>query len=111
MALTATLQVIAGGELTRALDQGTAKFPFTLTDILSLTDGTGANQADRVFSDQRTLSASANEDLDFAGSLTDAYGQTITMAKLKALVVKASPNNTNDVQLTRPSSNGLPMFL
>jgi hypothetical protein len=111
MAVTAAIEVRATGAQTSALDLGTASFPFALSAALSLSDGTGASAADRVFTDTRTLAASATEDLDLAGSLTDAFGATITFAKVKAIIIAAAAANTNDVQVTRPASNGVPIFL
>ena len=74
--------------------------------------GTGANQADVLWHDQRTLTASATEDLDLAGSLTGVLaGTTLTYVELKGLIIFAAAANTNDVQLTRPASNGVPLFL
>src|SRR5262245_32188080 len=70
-------------------------------------DGTGANQADRYFADTRPLAASGTEDLDLVGSLTNLRG-TVTFAKLKAILVIADAGNTNNVQVTRPASNGVP---
>lgn len=78
---------------------------------IELTSGTGSNQADLIFHDQRTLAASGTEDLDLAGSLTDAYGTTLTFARIKAIMVTAASGNTNNVQVTRPASNGVPLFL
>jgi len=59
-------------------------------------DGTGAGQADAVFSDQRTLAASANETLDLAGTLAGTFGN-VSFARVKAIIVKAADGNTNDV--------------
>jgi hypothetical protein len=47
--------------------------------------------------DTGTLAASANVDIDLAGVLTDPYGQTITFAKVKGLIVAAAAGNTNNV--------------
>lgn len=110
MSLSATLKVALAATHTNALDLATATFPLNLVQALTLTDGTGANQADRIFTDTRTLAASATEDLDLAGSLTDAYG-TVTFARVKAILVIASAANTNNVNVTRPASNGVPFLL
>ncbi len=75
-----------------------------LTDI-TLADGTAAGQADRMFEDTRTLSASANEDLDLAGVLTDRLGNTITFARVKGLYIAASAANTNNVVVGAAASN------
>jgi hypothetical protein len=111
MALSLTVKAGIRGSHTKALDLGTADLPVDVLANIALADGTGANQADRIFTDTRTLSASATEDLDLAGSLTDAYGATITLARVKAILVKAASGNTNNVNVSRPASNGVPLFL
>ena len=73
--------------------------------------GVGANQADRLWHDTRTLAASATEDLDLAGVLTDVFGAAFTLAKLRLLWVRAAIGNTNNVNVTRPAANGVPIFL
>lgn len=73
--------------------------------------GVGANQADRLWHGQRTLNASATEDLDLAGVLTDVFGAAFTLAKLRLLWVRAAIGNTNNVNVTRPAANGVPIFL
>lgn len=110
MALSATIKAGVSGSHTSVLDLGTATFPLDVRAALTLTDGTGANQADRIFTDTRTLSASATEDLDLSGSLTNAYG-TVTFARIKVVYVTADSGNTNNVNVTRPASNGVPLFL
>lgn len=111
MAVTANVQVMVTGKHTSALDLGTAELGFAASLAAQLASGTGSGQVDRVFTDQRTLSASANEDLDLAAALTDAFGATITFAKVKAILIIADAGNTNNVQVTRPGSNGVPAFL
>jgi hypothetical protein len=96
MALSATIKAGISASHTNVLDLGTATFPLNLLHSLSLADGTGAGLADRIFSDTRTLSASATEDLDLSGSLTNAFG-TVTFARIKAVLVVASTDNTNNV--------------
>jgi hypothetical protein len=83
---------------TNALDLA----PNTTTEHLArlaitFQNGTGLNQANAVFSDRRTLSASANEDLDLAGVLVSAFGATLTFTKIKAIFVGAAAANTNNV--------------
>jgi hypothetical protein len=110
MALSATIQAKITASHTNVLDLATATFPLALIQSLSLTDGTGASQADRIFTDTRTLAASATEDLDLSGSLTNAYG-TVTFVRIKAILVVADSGNTNNVNVIRPASNGVPLFL
>jgi len=71
----------------------------------SFTDGAGADQADVHWSDERTLSASATEDLDLAGGLTDAFGAAITFARIKAIYIEADSANTNNVLLGGAAAN------
>lgn len=93
---------------TSALDLTTVTDPLAFLKRIDLADGTGANQADLLWHDQRTVSASSNEDLDFAGSLSDAFGATLTFARIKLLAVYAAAANTNNVEVTQPGSNGVP---
>ena len=111
MALTSRVEWKIDSTLTSALDLVTVTSPLAFTDQMDLTTGTGAGQADMQWSDERTLSASANEDLDLAGSLTGPLGTTLTFARIKAVYFKADAGNTNAVQVTRPASNGAPLFM
>lgn len=77
----------------------------------TLASGVAADQADKVWSDQVTLAASGTADIDVAGVLTDALGAAATFAKIKAILVIADAANTNNVNVTRPAANGLPLFI
>jgi hypothetical protein len=111
MPLTANVQLMVTGRLTGTADQGTPTFDFALSQTTALTSGTGANQADLMWSDTRTLSASANEDLDLAAVLASVFGATLTFAEIVGVFIKASSGNTNAVRVTRPASNGFPLFV
>ncbi len=110
MALTSKISVSLVAALTGTADLTTPSAPLTLTDTIRLASGTGNGQADQIFSDQRTIAASGNEDLDLAGALTDAFGATLTIARTKCLYVAAASTNTNNVVVSRPASNGVPIF-
>jgi hypothetical protein len=43
--------------------------------------------------------------------LTDPFGVALTFVKLKAVLIKAALANTNNVNVSRPASNGVPWFL
>lgn len=75
-----------------------------------LSSGTGANQANALWYDDRTLAASASETLDFNGSLTDAFGNSVTCTKLKSLVIKAAAANTNSVLVGGGSTSITTLF-
>lgn len=109
--LTAVINLSIAGKQVNALDLGSEVNPFAKDLLISLTSGVGANQADKVFADTRTLALSGTEDLDLVGTLLDGFGAAITMVKLKALFLFAAAGNTNDVQLSRPASNGVPLFV
>lgn len=111
MALTSEFLVRATCTLTNALDLATVTMPLESTNRIRLSSGTGADQADLIWSDTRTLNASATEDLDLAASLTGPLGTTLTFARVKAVIVSAASGNTNNVNVTRPASNGVPLFL
>ncbi len=105
MALTSKISVGIVGTLTSALDLVTSSAPLSFSKTHDLANGTGANQADKIFSDTRQLAASATENLDLAGVLTDAFGATLTFTKIKALMVAAKSTNTNDVLVGGAASN------
>lgn len=111
MALTTELALKLVATLTGSLDLATPSVPLELTERYRWASGTAADQADRMFTDRRTLAASATEDLDLAGSLSDGLGGTITFARVKALLVRGADANTNNVNVSRPAANGVPLFL
>jgi hypothetical protein len=107
MALVNTrLIVSAAATQTNPLDLVTGRAPLDFAASIALGSGTGANQADRVWSDSRTLAASTTEDLDLAGVLVDAFGATITLARVKGLIIRAAAGNTNPVVVGGAASNG-----
>lgn len=55
---------------------------------ISYTSGTGDNQANQWYVLQRTVTAGGNTDLDLAATLTNRFGQTITFAKVRTLILK-----------------------
>ncbi|MFC7909063.1 hypothetical protein [Streptomyces nigra] len=99
------LAVSAFAEQTASIDLGTTRARQALSRKMQLLSGTGAGKADRLFSDRRTLAASATEDLDLAGSLVDAFGATITFARIKGIVIAAAAANINNVVIGNASSN------
>lgn len=110
MALDTRLKLTLASTQTSSLDLVSRSAPLSIAKSIALTNGTGANQADLVWSDQRTVTASATDSVDLAGSLTDAFGAALTFTRIKVLVVQAAATNTNNVNVTRPA-NGAPLFL
>ena len=110
MALIVALQNKVAGKFSSSLDVGTVDYDLNLNLTRQFTDGTGINQANMAFTDTRTIGASSSEQLDFAGGLTDAFGQTITFTSVKAIIIKAAAGNTNNVVIEESAANGIGLF-
>ncbi len=108
MTVSASAKIYAavGSILSNTLDLSTptSEQKADLTPI-EFDSGTGDYQINKVWHDQRSLSASTNEDLDLAAGLTDALGSTITMTAVKVIVIKADEDNTNDVVIGGDATN------
>lgn len=111
MALNATVSTAVEGLLNSATAIGSAEYKIAISKVLTFLDGTGAGQIDRMYHAQRTLAASANESLDFSGSLTNPISGSAVFARIKYVLVIAASGNTNNVEVTRPASNGVPLFM
>ena len=88
MALNGRINLTVDATLTRALDLTTARDALRYVLDEPFTDGSGDGQAQYIWHDQRTIATSANDDLDLAGVLTDAFGQAIMFAKVRALLIR-----------------------
>lgn len=95
----------ADSGLQAAINETKAAFP-----DWNITSGTASGKADVVFADTRTLAASATEDLDLSGALATLL-QTAIFVKVKAVYVYAAIANTNNVQVTRKATTGIPLFM
>jgi hypothetical protein len=103
---------------TRSLDVAAASADIRPSFSVTFSDGAGANQVNLEWSDTRTITASLSEEIDLTGTtgspavtMTDIYGQTVSFARIKAILVTADSGNTNDVQVKRGASNGCALFL
>ncbi len=111
MSLTAVVKVSIEADQKSPLDLADVRFQPLIQAVRNLENGTGLNQVNQLFTDQRTLTASASEELDLSGGLNDAFGNSIAFTKVKGVLVIAASGNTNDVNITRPASSGVPIFL
>jgi hypothetical protein len=93
------------GTYTGSNDLSAPEQTLKVKEILAYITGSGAGQAAIVFADTRTLAASASESLDLAGALSDAFGQSITFPSVKAILVKAHPDNVNNVVVGDAAAN------
>lgn len=104
MAVRLDILVEIKGRQTGTGDLATPEMPIDIVNLMQLMSGTADNQADAFFSDKRTLAASATENIDLAGTLTDVFGAVVTIAEVVAIYVKAAIGNTNSVVLGAASS-------
>ena len=97
-ALTAKISLGFTTQYTGTADLSTPTDAMNIARAIEFTSGTGANQADLVFHDSRTLADGANEVLDLyaSGTLLTPLGTALTMTKLKALYVY---NTSSDASL------------
>lgn len=88
-----------------APDLGTARHDLNLARSYAFSDGTGVDQANALFADKRTLAASASEDLDLAGGITDALGATLTLSAVKAIRIHAAAANGGNITVGGAAAN------
>lgn len=88
-----TLSVVAQQTSSKALT--TPEADVSKSYVANYANGTGANQAQAIFSDSRTITGSGTDNLDLSGSLTDALGATVALTAVKELVIA----NTGTVQI------------
>jgi len=102
----ADITVSIAASLIGAADLGTPRQTLdTISQIVQFAPGTASvGQADILFADTRTLAASATENLDLAGVLTNAFGTVIAAAEVVAIYVKAADANTNSVVIGAAAS-------
>jgi hypothetical protein len=102
---TGSFKIASIGTLACGIVIGSIDYYYNFAQYYAIANGTSANQANMVFSDTRTLTASSTESLDLSGSLTDAYGATIVFTKIVGIIVSASSANTNNVLVGGAASN------
>ena len=111
--LTGDIGAQVSAQLTNTLELSTGSIKLLAgsnTNSWTIAAGTGADQADLAFVDQRTLAASTGESLDLnGGGLTDPYGQTLVFVKLKAIYFSAAAAN-GDTMSFGGVSNHVPVF-
>ena len=86
MSLETTLVVEIKAVHTSPLDMTTPTENLRQIYQMDLLNGTSADQADQIWSDQRSTSGS--DDIDFEGGLTNAFGATLNPARVALLFIK-----------------------
>ena len=97
--------------LQNAIDLQNVQSQLTYVKSAGLSSGVGASQADKLFTDTRTINASANDDLDLAGVLVDPLGATLTFARIRAIIVAAAAANANTLIMGGGASNPVTTIL
>ena len=110
MELTTQLDLSLNMAESSTLDFGSPTSRVAYSKSISLATGTGLNQADLRWSDQRTLTQNTNEDIDVVGALTGALGTTLSLAKLKMIVLYSLSTNVVNLTISRPATNGVPFL-
>lgn len=112
MALNTQISFSFNPTLTKSHDSNVvATDPFSLIRRLEYLTGVGAGQADKLWYDERLLTTGANETLDLSGVLVDTFGDTFTVARIKAFAILAesaiagTPANTTDLIFGAAAAN------
>jgi hypothetical protein len=108
--LTSSISVKLSGNFSNAVQSATAGISFDTANILSLislTDGTTSNKADKVWFDEtRSLSGTTPEDIDLydfgsidigGGAGKDPLGGTLALAEIVALLVTNDSTSTGNI--------------
>lgn len=80
--------------VTRVTDDGALVAPDqgqvvdTIEHTVSWPDGVAINTADKQYSKKIVLTASGTSTLDLAGALTDQFGRTVTMVKIRSITIR-----------------------
>ncbi len=105
LSVNATVRLVAShtGATVPGITTPEAKVDKAYASLLA--SGTGAGQGDKFWTAQRTIAASANDDLDLnGGSLVDAFGVALGFVKIKGIIVSAAAANANNVIIGGASS-------
>lgn len=102
MAVSGSWNVRLDVTQTGANDFGGDRFKTTIQKAVTIADGTAAGQADIFWADQRTVNSASNDDIDLSGSLSDAFGSTVTAAEIVAVLIinEAIDGTANTTDLT-----------
>lgn len=83
--------------MVKSLDIGTARLDVNYSKRYSVANGTSSDQANMIWTDNRSVSASSSEDLDLYGGLTNAFGDTINFSAIKGIFIFADSANVNNL--------------
>lgn len=91
--------------LTNGLDLGAARATIERVIRQAYDTGTGVDQANGAFGDQRAVAGSATDSLDLAGALAGSLGGNLTFTAIKEILVYALPTNTTNLLVGKAVTN------
>lgn len=107
MPLTTKINLDLIALLVSSIDLSQSRNQLEVSPRLLWNDGTGLNQANRIFQDRITIDAEDEELLDLT-ALTDSLGAAVSFARLKAIYLKNRSATAGDVlELGGTVANGL----
>jgi hypothetical protein len=87
-----TARASYSGTVSKTLDMdtniGNPSASISLVQNTTFTNGDAANKANLLWYDAETIAASSNTDIDLVGSLTTAYGDTVSFDKIKGVLIR-----------------------
>lgn len=102
--LSGRLSVSLAASLRNALDLSEPADIVSFMEAITISDGAGANAANQVWHDRRTLAASSTDTFDLAGSLTNQFGVTVAFARVKLLLIY-NETGGGQVQVRQAAAN------
>lgn len=109
MGLKATVYGGIAARYTASPDSGVAEFNIPKPDDTGFENGVGDFQSDAIWTDTRTLTTGASEDIDLRGVLADIFGVGASFVEVTALFIKAARANTTNLTIgngTNPAPLG-----
>lgn len=98
MTFTANNSLRLNATLTGPGDLGVDTSALNMTYSMSLSDGTGVNQADLMFKDTRIVADGATDDIDLT-SIEDAFGVALSAAEVVSVFVRSLDTNTTNLTI------------
>ena len=109
LALSGRINVSVSLSQTNAQDLSTPTDSLAINKVRTITSGTGADQGDLLWHDQRTLTNGATESLDLhGGSLSGRFG-TVTFDKVKGICIM-NYSTENSLKIGGAAANAIGLF-
>ena len=97
MDLTTTLVAQIQAQMQKTVLNATPQYTLNHKVEDTLSDGTGADKADLCVEVDSSLGVGANTTIDLAGSLSDIFGDAVTFARIKALLIENESTDADAV--------------